>query len=298
MKLGYQVKSLNKYYEKYDTLSSKIIKNIQKPSLIPNMIVKGKIYPINLYCTRRYFSKFCSTNNIESRFFECEECTKYKIYCDIQELYPDEVQNITVLSYPNITPNSNYRSKVLLNDSFTTHILISQYLKVNKVKHFLYPKNAFVCGKYGFIYYSIDVNRPKITEKIIKTIIRSLSIYKFSFNSLINNKIFQLPYHSSITTKNGTRIQDENFIDFILPGIIIKKNTKTFELDLSTQRHILKFKYIRISGELDQSINNTINYILIKLGLGIDILNLGVIDSYDDFLSKISGIEIKKFQYF
>lgn len=299
MKLGCQIKSLNKYYCKYDTMSSKIVKNLKNPSTIPNMTFKGEIYSIDRCCMRQYFSKFCSRpmtirnalseGNTRNRFFECEECTKYKMYNDVSDLY--SIQKISTLTYPNTTPNSKYKGYVLSSDFFTTKVLVNQYLKFYKIKNILYPKNAFICGNCGFLYYLNSSRDP--TDKAVRVLVKTLSKYNFSFNSLVNRELFfQIPDYSSISTHNGIRISNSNFFDFILPDYIIKKDANNFVLNLKTLRHIEKFKYMRDSGELGPDVNSALNYILIKFSLGSDILNLGEIETYDSFLSKISGIQI------
>jgi len=273
-------------FSDFDKHTPIIKEYLASPANLSKHLLQSKVYTIDPYCLRPYFPKVTSSNNIRNRFFECQECTRYKLQQDLVELC--DYQNFEVISYNNIIPSSHYEHRTLSNDVFTTRVLINHYLNYNKIKGINYPIHAFICGIKAYLYY---FERFKAYNLI--SLLKSLAKYKFSFNSIPKglsclkgerNKFdFIIPDLAAITTNEGIRIRNNCFNDFIFTEKIEYINKDSFKLDLSTDRHRLKFKYLRDAGLLNKRVNLNLNLMLYQTEC----------ENYDSFLNEISNKELK-----
>ncbi len=274
MKLMCSANQINRYTN-FDKQSLFLKDSLRFPSNIPKLIKNGSIYTIDLYCLRPYIEKG-EPGTLRNRFFECKECTRYKLHRDCVELLDSD--EIKVIEYPNLFIRSRFNNMSIISDQFTTRVLINHCIPLKSISR---PINAFVCGNKGYIYFKIKNKKGSILK-----ILKSLQKYNFSFNSVpvVSEHVFLIPNFSSMTTKGGIRIRNDIFSDFVLPDWIQKTSDEYFVLNLKTARHHSKFKYLRDAGKLDPNLNLKLNYMLMT----------GTYGSYDDFLISISG---QKLQY-
>lgn len=276
MKLQCKAKQIGKYTD-FQKRTSVVNSYLKEPTEVPKKVFDGDVYSIDWYCLRPYICKG-ESGTIRSRFFECQECTRYKNYLDCVELC--DYKTIVTNDQTNLTIRSQYENKAIVSDLFTTQVLINHYLRHHKVKNINYPTNTFVCGNKGFLYYDIQ-DRPNSILKIVQ----SLSKYNFSFNSLPElDRGFVVPNYSSLTTKDGIRIRNDKFNDFVLADWVVKAENDVFELNLVSERHLNKFKYLRDTGELNKKINDTLNYMILS-------------DDYKDYDSFLLSLSGKKNEY-
>lgn len=312
MKLQCPPKLLNTLSD-FKLENKRIGRYLANPVNFNKHLLAGEIFNIDPYCLRPFFpNEGCTISN---RFFECQECNRFKVYRDYAQCFEKEA--LIPVAYPNLTLRSEYQNPYLRNDPFTTRVLVNHVLIQNRIRDINYPIRAFLCGNVGYLYFF----ESKKDYNLIK-ILRALSKFKFSFNSLPNmthqsrrdygdrpkaappsggeethqsrrdygeethnfmkKNGFVIPDFSSLTTPSGIRICNDIFNDFVFPERIIDAQEDYFQLNLSSERHRRKFKYLRDSGQLDERINFKLNYLLYT----------NPYESYDRFLRYISGEKI------
>ena len=281
MKIGCQITHIDEVFSKFSVTTKILTKSLKDLTKITKAVKDGKLYKIDKYCMRNVFSynettKLRNTDTINSRFFECEECSRFKMYKEMVDL--DSVTDLNVFKYENIIQKIKIEGKSILSDNLTNLVLINQYLHSEDLAGIDFPINSFLCGRTGFMYYLKD-EKSNIYKGIYDKLITNLEFlddYSFGFNSLPNkcfdilksskknksNIYLKIPNNSGITTKAGVIFRNYELFDLIIPGDLYKIYKDYFILTLDTTSKIKKFKYLRVTDGLNKKVNFVINLFL------------------------------------
>ena len=279
MKIGCKIKNIDTIFSEFSSSAKTLKKSLENPETLPEMVLSGNLYKIDRLCMRNRLKNTKSmrkVDNIKGRFFECKECSRFKMYKEMVNL--DSVTNIDVLTYKEVVQKIEIGDNQVLSDEFSNIMIINQYLFAEDLAGIDFPVNAFICGQTGFIYY-LKGEKSNIYKSMydkLTTDLKLLNKYKFGFNSLPKNRFvvlessrkgksnlyIKIPDHPGILTGDGLNIREYTLFDFILPGDMYVLTKKYVQLNLDTDQKIKKFKYLRVSGKLDTRINYVLNVIL------------------------------------
>ena len=286
MKIGYQgsksgLKIADYIFSNYH---EKILDPKQPLTLINTKnLCNGLLYPVDIMCTRTYYSKKQKhqplnhyyrvgprftppLDKTRHRFFECRECTAYRIYQDLVE--DGEYSPIKVIKTPDIKIFGRLMGSTLLLDSFTRGVIISQYFWAKEVPGIISPVNVFVCGSTGYRYYSTTKEPTrKIKLEEIVNLYTPLMSYHFSFNDIpiirINDKSelkITVPNNSNITIE-GVRLVDYKETQSFYPKPIIIYEDNYFVVKTKKPAQIEKLKKMISHGELSIKAQISLNVV-------------------------------------
>lgn len=294
MKIGYQgSKSGHKLADYiFSTYHEKILDPNAPLKLINTKSIRnGLLYPIDAMCMRTYYPKHKTEqthnekeilthyyrgnkdkqplDNTRHRFFECRECTAYKIYEDLVE--DGEFSPVLVIKSPNlsIAGRMGPGNEELFLDAFTKNVIINQYLWAKDVVGVLSPVNVFVCGSTGYQYYNVpaDVKR-KIKPKELVDLYTSLAFYGFSFNSIPKQHIItETGVRMLVPKKANISIGKTRLVDYLevrshYPKPVLFEHDDYFVLktDLASERS--KLKQMISLGLLPKRVQISLNILL------------------------------------
>lgn len=291
MKIGYQgSKSGHKLADYiFSTYHEKILDPNAPLRLINTKSIRNSLlYPIDAMCMRTYYPKHKthetnqthnyyyrgnndkqSLDNTRHRFFECRECTAFKIYEDLVE--DGEFSPVLVIKSPNlsIAGRMGPGNEELHLDAFTKNVVINQYLWAKDVVGVLSPVNVFVCGSTGYQYYNVpaDVKR-KIKHKELVDLYTSLALYGFSFNSIPKQHIItETGVRMLVPEKSNISIGKTRLVDYLevrshypKPVLFEYDNYFVLKTDLTSERS--KLKQMISLGLLPKRVQISLNILL------------------------------------
>jgi len=339
MKLGYHgsKKGGNLADNIFSTYHEKIFRSNSTLKLInTKSILNQLLFPIDRVCMRTYYHKHQKQKQLSyyyrgggiqpsdytrHRFFECRECTAYKIYQDLVD--DGEYRSLLVLKSPNINFAGRLTDDKLYLDTFTKCVLINQYLWEKNIDNILYPANVFVCGSMGYKYYTLPINDKPNKRKIklieLIEIYTKLGFYDYAVND-IPSKYYITESGLKMLIPDNTNITIDNIrvLDYLetkshYPKEVIVLSDDYFILKTKTSEQRSKLKYNISLGLLPKRVQITLNVALtifalvvnedmdikiwynlfIDLGDDQNIINTTKKVDYEQLLAHLNDIKIK-----